>query len=302
MRTRPWLLLRSPAPASPAGVHASADSVPHAPVSSDRHFDGPRHGPPDPPISRIVVAVGSNSFAQLLWTPTCPDQLHHLVPKLHRIRLPRSSHRDTSFTSVWKCPPTRGKIISSLGQRVELHETVLVVLVPHTCVPCDASAHENQIRIGESSAQNRVTDDLTVGFLPVKRSKGLDLGVFRFADCDVYLLASQTITRDYPRYDITICTTAPYNAAAGGGGDLRSALARRSSVVSRVHARVFEDTQAARLEPRVASSATPNPRGFASRRDTLRPWEPKSSGHRTGDQSCLDGGGGSRTRVRESIL
>ena len=53
---------------------------------------------------------GLKLFRQLLWTPTCPDQLHHLVPKLHRIRLPRSSHRDTSFTSVWKCPPTRGKI------------------------------------------------------------------------------------------------------------------------------------------------------------------------------------------------
>ena len=146
MRTRPWLLLRSPAPASPAGVHASADSVPHAPVSSDRHFDGPRHGPPDPPISgswspwaqtlsptaldsdlpdqlhHLVPKLhrirpfpdrgrrGLKLFRQLLWTPTCPDQLHHLVPKLHRIRLPRSSHRDTSFTSVWKCPPTRGKI------------------------------------------------------------------------------------------------------------------------------------------------------------------------------------------------
>ena len=114
MRTRPWLLLRSPAPTSPAGVHASADSVPHAPVSSDRHFDGPRHGPPDPPIS------GSWSpWAQTL-SPTAldsdlPDQLHHLVPKLHRIRLPRSSHRDTSFTSVWKCPPTRGKINKGLS-------------------------------------------------------------------------------------------------------------------------------------------------------------------------------------------
>ena len=67
VRTRPWLLLRSPAPASPAGVHASADSVPHAPVSSDRHFDGPRHGPPDPPIS------GSWSPCAQTLSPTALD-------------------------------------------------------------------------------------------------------------------------------------------------------------------------------------------------------------------------------------
>ena len=51
--------------------------------------DGPRHGPPDSAHFRIVVAVGSNSFANCSGLRPARTQLHHLVPKLHRIRLPR---------------------------------------------------------------------------------------------------------------------------------------------------------------------------------------------------------------------